>query len=836
MKKYILAVCMLLLVLGWGRALACNNSDMDVTSCVYNTGTSQWDIAVRVNVGSGITGNTTGGDGRTTTFGFFFYWSCWDTIYSFSPAAITGTYTNCQVIGQKGILPAFQGSQAYVRYIQGGAPCAANNPFACITPNLNCGPARSEPYNFTFHLATLPDSFRCRGVEGAGNYLGGCSQEPDMLADFRQIACPGTQQLVVDNACSAILPDYRSLTSTLTPCGGGTPTIAQSPAPGAVLSSAGPINITMTATYFPGVFANCSFQTSVLDTTLPTIACPANATLALNSNCQIALPSYVSQATATDNCTVTVTQSPSAGTLLTGSGTTTVTLTATDASGNVAACALTVTHQDQTPPSVLCPASFAVSPVGLTCDTALTWSSTATDNCGATVTSTPASGSSFAVGVTTVTSIATDAAGNTSTCSFSVTVIPPSISGTTTTSDPNPCNGDTVTLGNSIAANSYLWSTGATTPTLQVTVSGSYWVELTGVSGCMARDTILVTFSTDCVWPGDANHDGIADNQDLLAVGLGFGFSGFTRPGASGLWDGQPSPDWATSLPSLVNHKHTDCDGNGTIDFVDTTLIIANYGLTHLKATGTTAGIPLYIVPERDSFPAGDSVFFNIYWGNVNEPVVNGHGLAFSYHVDATQITPGTFYMRYLNSFLGNVATEMLTLTYPETAGSNWHIGVSRKDGVSQNGSGAIARVGFLPAQVYPLTQTLGYIPVRLSNAMAVDEHLNPIMVATMDDSILIYSIVIGQDPLKPLVTWGIHPNPTASRAVLDLQLGAAAQVEATLIDLQGRHLQTILAAGQVQAGATQVAIETSSLSTGMYFIRLEIDGRSVSRKFVVQH
>jgi hypothetical protein len=39
-----------------------------------------------------------------------------------------------------------------------------------------------------------------------------------------------------------------------------------------------------------------------------------------------------------------------------------------------------------------------------------------------------------------------------------------------------------------------------------------------------------------------------------------------------------------------------------------------------------------------------------------------------------------------------------------------------------------------------------------------------------------------------------------------------------------------------VQAGATQVAIETSSLSTGMYFIRLEIDGRSVSRKFVVQH
>ena len=48
---------------------------------------------------------------------------------------------------------------------------------------------------------------------------------------------------------------------------------------------------------------------------------------------------------------------------------------------------------------------------------------TATDNCsGATVSCVPASGTTFAIGATTVTCTARDAANNTSTCAFTVTV------------------------------------------------------------------------------------------------------------------------------------------------------------------------------------------------------------------------------------------------------------------------------------------------------------------------------------------------------------------------------------------------------------------------------
>jgi hypothetical protein len=78
---------------------------------------------------------------------------------------------------------------------------------------------------------------------------------------------------------------------------------------------------------------------------------------------------------------------------------------------------------DTTAPVLTVPASFAVdatAPAGAT----VTFSATATDNSGAipTVTCTPASGSVFAIGNTTVTCTATDLSGNSATSSFVVTV------------------------------------------------------------------------------------------------------------------------------------------------------------------------------------------------------------------------------------------------------------------------------------------------------------------------------------------------------------------------------------------------------------------------------
>jgi len=103
-------------------------------------------------------------------------------------------------------------------------------------------------------------------------------------------------------------------------------------------------------------------------------------------------------------------------------GTTTVIATALNSAG-YDSCSFKVIVIDAQTPVITCPANITrVNDPGK-CGAIVNYTVTATDNCTAvTVTVQPVSGSFFPVGSTTVNAKATDAAGNTATCSFTVTV------------------------------------------------------------------------------------------------------------------------------------------------------------------------------------------------------------------------------------------------------------------------------------------------------------------------------------------------------------------------------------------------------------------------------
>ena len=96
------------------------------------------------------------------------------------------------------------------------------------------------------------------------------------------------------------------------------------------------------------------------------------------------------------------------------------------APGGGSSCTFTVTVNDTQPPTVTCPANVTAVTnqdcgAGAVC-TVVNFTATASDNCpGVVVVCNPPSGSCFPVGITTVTCTATDASGNTATCSFTVT-------------------------------------------------------------------------------------------------------------------------------------------------------------------------------------------------------------------------------------------------------------------------------------------------------------------------------------------------------------------------------------------------------------------------------
>src|SRR5207244_3471560 len=138
-------------------------------------------------------------------------------------------------------------------------------------------------------------------------------------------------------------------------------------------------------------------------------------------------------ATATDNCSaVTVSGSRSDGKMLSNPypvGTTTITWTALDGNGRMATCPQTVTVKDTEEPVLACPPAVSVSNDAGQCQATLktTPSATATDNCpGVSVSGSRSDGKAltdpYPVGATTITWTATDTAGNSASCSQTVSV------------------------------------------------------------------------------------------------------------------------------------------------------------------------------------------------------------------------------------------------------------------------------------------------------------------------------------------------------------------------------------------------------------------------------
>jgi hypothetical protein len=166
----------------------------------------------------------------------------------------------------------------------------------------------------------------------------------------------------------------------------------------------------------------------VRDNTAPTITAPANLVIhtdAAATSCAVMIPdSILGVANATDNCgLVTIARTGVPNGNLFPVGTTTLTYTASDGIGNASTATQTITVIDSTPPTIGNLSDITVVSDAGACSALVNFQLTATDNCAiASLTANHPSGSAFPIGTTSVQATATDAAGNSSSRSFNVTV------------------------------------------------------------------------------------------------------------------------------------------------------------------------------------------------------------------------------------------------------------------------------------------------------------------------------------------------------------------------------------------------------------------------------
>ena len=151
----------------------------------------------------------------------------------------------------------------------------------------------------------------------------------------------------------------------------------------------------------------------------------------LQPDCTLSCPTDIVVSNDTDQCGAVVNYTEPSGA---GCGTVTcdhptgsffpvgdTTVTCTSSVGP--SCSFKVTVNDTQAPTISCPSNITVNAPAGSCSASVNFTVTASDNCSVpTVVTSKASGSVFPLGTTTVTATATDAAGNSANCSFTVTV------------------------------------------------------------------------------------------------------------------------------------------------------------------------------------------------------------------------------------------------------------------------------------------------------------------------------------------------------------------------------------------------------------------------------
>ncbi|MEL7532006.1 MAG: T9SS type A sorting domain-containing protein [Bacteroidota bacterium] len=349
--------------------------------------------------------------------------------------------------------------------------------------------------------------------------------------------------------------------------------------------------------------------------------------------------------------------------------------------------------------------------------------------------------------------------------------------------------------------------------------------ELTG--GLLASEgflqplPLLAAPLSDSVWPGDANQDGVADQLDLLALGIGYGSTGPARPNASLNWQAQWAPNWNDSLITQVNYKHLDCNGDGIINAADTLAINLNYGLTHNKTDilGTN-GPPIFLNILEDSVAVGDTATLIIELGSDSMPAQDIYGLAFTLDLDTSLYQLASARIDYTNSWLGVKNVDMITFDKKRESEQRIALAMVGTDQTDRQGYGRVGKISIIMiddlAGKMDLFETFSG---AIGNLVAVNRlgELRSLHICPADSAVL-YERSTAIDPTAPLAL-RIYPNP------------AQEWIKVQLTNSQAQSYRLLNMHGQVVKSSDQAfreaVIPVADIASGLYFLEIRAQGKT---------
>ncbi|MEO8146439.1 MAG: T9SS type A sorting domain-containing protein [Bacteroidia bacterium] len=390
------------------------------------------------------------------------------------------------------------------------------------------------------------------------------------------------------------------------------------------------------------------------------------------------------------------------------------------------------------------------------------------------------------------------------------------------------CNGS-VNLNYSGGTPPYNVSFNPSVPVTGYCENTTYIVTVTDSNGCVTIDSILFYNDMDSVWPGDANNDHVADNMDMLALGIGIGSSRYARGSISNAWMPYSSVNWETTLAAGTDYKHIDCDGSGTIDLDDTMAIVQNFGQVHLFAPPQSQHVlnsaPLRFIVANDSVITGVPVSVGIEFGDVVIPADSIYGIAFQLSYNKNVIDPASLNLQFNNSWLGNSATnDLIFIQNNNLINAELKTGATATNHVNRSGNGIIANINFNTASsltVWNDTLHLSFTNIRIIDKDEVEHFVN-----AEDNHIVVWDNTwLGIDNHNQDFNFNIYPNPAQNEINIISQQKAKVQ----LYDA----LNKLLLEKNIEAGKSSLNIST--IADGIYMLKMSNGNAVKMLKLVVR-
>lgn len=343
--------------------------------------------------------------------------------------------------------------------------------------------------------------------------------------------------------------------------------------------------------------------------------------------------------------------------------------------------------------------------------------------------------------------------------------------------------------------------------------------------------TIVIVTTGTCVWAGDANDDQVANNLDLLPIGLHYGATGYSRPNADLSYTCQPSRDWGQGITGQLatDIKHIDTDGNSIINDDDTLAISQNWGQIHLRGGhGFMAGPPMFV----DTLLANpsDTLHLPVMLGDLANVVTGAYGIAFTINYDSTNIKAGSTSLSFDNSWMGN-GLNTISIQKDFHALGRIEAALTRIDQTPITGAGQIGTLHLTIKDVVLPNRSWGgavRLDFEVTNVVLIDNVGNYLPVDPMLTQVLVLDPATGALQLETAKEEvSIRPNPASS--YLDINTNSEQIEKVGIYTLDGRLVL------EKMGNSAQLNLDLGGLTNGLYILSVQTEKEVHTKQLIIQ-